>query len=112
MPGRSHHLVSSNTCPFLLSAGIVPSNTTTYTLAQIEDALLTQTGAIPFVGCTGNNGTVLDEMWYFNHVLGTEQFGRFSPVNSTSPSTCSDDGIRYLERTPSSERAVGLIGLE
>lgn len=52
------------------SVGIVPSNKTTYSLSQLQTALKTQTGAIPFLGC-GFNGTVLQEVWYFSHVLGS-----------------------------------------
>ncbi len=51
-------------------SGITPSNKTTYSLSQIQNALKGQTGAIPYLGC-GNNGTVLQEVWYFHHVLGT-----------------------------------------
>lgn len=97
------------------SAGIVPSNTTTYTLAQLQNAVKAQTGAIPFFGCggTGAGGSagrnILNEAWHFNHVLGTEQYGHFKPIDSTTPSTCSPTGIRYLERTPSSEREVRVI---
>jgi hypothetical protein len=52
------------------SAGIVPSNKTTYSLTNIQEALTAQTGALPYLGC-GGNGTVLQEVWYFNHVSGT-----------------------------------------
>lgn len=52
------------------SSGIVPSNKTTYPLSQIQTALKAQTGSLPYVGC-GSNGTVLQEVWYYNHVLGT-----------------------------------------
>lgn len=55
------------------SFGIVPSNKTAYDLADIERALTSQTGARPFLGCS-KNGTVLSEVWYFNHVLGTVSF--------------------------------------
>ena len=54
----------------LASFGIVPSNRTTYTLSQFQNALQSQTGAIPYLGC-GHNGTVLEEVWYFQHVWGT-----------------------------------------
>jgi hypothetical protein len=52
------------------SAGILPSNTTTYTLSQITNALYSQIGAVPYLGCY-DNGTILDEVWYFHHVIGT-----------------------------------------
>ncbi|KAL0951499.1 hypothetical protein HGRIS_008184 [Hohenbuehelia grisea] len=94
------------TFDMLAAAGIVPSNKTTYPLSQIQNILKSQTGAIPFLGCT-TNGTVLTEVWYFSHVLGTEQYGAYKNVDSTTPSSCSaTQGIRYLERTPSSEREV------
>jgi ribonuclease T2 len=53
---------------FLKSHGIVPSNTTTYTLQQLENAVMAHTGAIPYFGCTGpktsegDGRTVLDEV--------------------------------------------------
>jgi len=90
----------------LAAGGIVPSNKTTYKLDDLEATAKSQTGAIPFFGCV-NNGTVLTEVWYFNHVLGTEQFGSFKSVDSTTPSSCTrTGGIWYLERTPGSEHDV------
>lgn len=64
------------------SYGIVPSNKTTYSLAQIQTALTSQTGAIPYLGCT-TDGTVLSEVWYMHHVLG-----------SVSP-TCISSSVKY-----------------
>jgi len=40
---------------WLNKAGIVPSNTTTYTLAQIEEALKVGSGAVPFVSALQYN---------------------------------------------------------
>ena len=111
-----------------ISAGIVPSNRTTYRLGDIQKTLKAQTGGIPYLGC-GNNGTVLQEVWYFNHVSGTvscftrteamgflvlmdvkEQFGRFKALDSVTNSTCSSTaGIYYYERTPASEHDVRLL---
>jgi len=94
------------TFDMLASFGIVPSNKTTYSLSQIQNALRSQTGALPFLGCT-TNGTVLSEVWYFNHVFGTEQFGAFKHLDTTTPSSCSSTApIRYLERAATSEREV------
>ncbi|KAL5533933.1 hypothetical protein ACEPAG_393 [Sanghuangporus baumii] len=103
---RAFHMFP--TFDMLAAAGIVPSNSTTYTLSQIHTAIRIQTGATPFVGC-GRSGTILNEMWYFSHVLGTEQYGHFKPVESTTDSTCQDSGIQYLERTPTSEREVRVL---
>lgn len=58
------------TYDILAAAAIVPSNKTTYSLAQLQNALKAQTGAIPYLGCTGN-GTIFDEVWYMSHVQGT-----------------------------------------
>ncbi|KAI0308184.1 ribonuclease T2 [Multifurca ochricompacta] len=97
------------TYDILASAGIVPSNTTTYQLRDIQNTLKAQTGGIPYLGC-GSNGTVLQEIWYFNHVSGTEQFGRFKALDSVTPSSCSSSaGIHYYERTPRSEREVRIL---
>ncbi|KAF8167680.1 ribonuclease T2-like protein [Crassisporium funariophilum] len=94
------------TFDMLAASGIVPSNKTTYTLNQLQSAIRSQTGSVPFFGCT-TNGTVLSEIWYFSHVLGTEQFGTYKTLDATSTSSCSKDGaIKYLERTPSSEHEV------
>ncbi|KAI0296224.1 ribonuclease T2 [Russula brevipes] len=94
------------TYDILASAGIVPSNTTTYRLKDIQSVLNAQTSGIPYLGC-GKNGTVLQEVWYFNHVSGTEQFGRFKALDSVTKSSCSStDGIHYYERTATSERDV------
>ncbi|KAH8119879.1 ribonuclease T2 [Phellopilus nigrolimitatus] len=104
---RAFHMYP--TYDILAAAGITPSNTTTYTLAQIQNAIKAQTGALPFIGCDGDGtegNVLLNEVWYFAHVLGTEQYGRFKPVDSTTDATCTDTGIRYLERTPTSEREV------
>ncbi|KAK0481652.1 ribonuclease T2 [Armillaria novae-zelandiae] len=94
------------TFDILASAGIVPSNRTTYTLGQIQTAIATQTGAIPYLGCSPN-ATILSEVWYFNHVYGTEQYGTYKAIDSTTKSSCSQtEPIWYYERTPSSEHEV------
>ncbi|KAF9454076.1 ribonuclease T2 [Macrolepiota fuliginosa MF-IS2] len=92
------------TYKFLAAGGVLPSNKTTYKLDDLEAIIKSQTGAVPFFGCA-NNGTVLNEVWYFNHVHGSEQFGSYKTIDSTTLSTCTrTGGIRYLERTPGSEQ--------
>ncbi|TFK77340.1 ribonuclease T2 [Pluteus cervinus] len=94
------------TFDMLAAFGIIPSNKTGYDLTDIETALTSQTGAKPFLGCS-KNGTVLAEVWYFNHVLGTPQYGNFKPVNSTTTTSCSSTSkIWYYERTKTSEQEV------
>jgi ribonuclease T2 len=98
------------TYDFLASAGILPSNKTAYALADIQQAIASQTGAVPYLGCSGANHTQLSEVWYFSHVYGTGQFGKFKVIDSTSKSSCNTtQNIWYYERTPSSEREVRLL---
>ena len=66
------------TYEWLSAAGIVPSNTTTYSLSAIQDALTKASGAIPYIGCSGtrynatdagqgtsdSGRTELSEVWY------------------------------------------------
>ncbi|KAJ7596651.1 ribonuclease T2 [Mycena floridula] len=93
------------TFDMLASFGIVPSNRTSYTRTDILNALKSQTAATPFLGC--KNGTILSEVWYFNHVYGTEQYGTYKTLDSTTPSSCNATGpIWYYERSTGSEREV------
>lgn len=99
----NHHFP---TFDILAASGIMPSNKTSYTLAQFESAIAAQVGATPYLGCR-SNGTVLTEVWYFNHVLGTEQYGTYKPIASTTTSSCSKTApIWYYERSQGSERNV------
>ena len=70
------------TWDWLSDADITPSNSTTYTLADMQAALTMQWGATPYIGCSGpryntttaGNGTtdrgrtVVSELWYYMHV--------------------------------------------
>lgn len=95
------------TWEMLAAAGIHPSNTTTYSLSQLQNALKAQTGSVPYLGCGGEDGTILQEVWYYSHVLGTEQFGQFKTVDAVDVSTCNTTtGIWYYQRTPTSEHEV------
>ncbi|KAH9950891.1 ribonuclease T2 [Amylocystis lapponica] len=98
------------TWEMLAASGIHPSNTTTYSLSQFQTALKAQSGGTPYLGCGGTNGTILEEVWYYSHVWGTEQFGQFKSIDAVDKSSCSTtEGIWYYERTPTSEREVRVI---
>jgi ribonuclease T2 len=107
------------TYDWLAKAGITPSNSTTYTLSDMQDALTAEFGAVPYIGCSGpkyntivegagstdTGRTVIDEVWYYQHVFGRPQDGNSVPVNATSPNTScakSAKAISYYLRTPSS----------
>lgn len=81
------------TFDMLAAYGIVPSNKTTYSLSQITDALVAQTGHVPYIGCTVN-GTSLSEVWYFGHVFGTV---RINFVKSTGKLNQNLGTIRALQ---------------
>ena len=111
------------TYDWLAEAGITPSNSTTYTLSDMQNALSSKWGAVPYLGCSGprynetaagkgstdDGRTSLDELWYYQHVLGKPQNAISVPVPATSPVTScatSKGAINYYERTPSSVQAV------
>ncbi|KAJ7246310.1 ribonuclease T2 [Mycena haematopus] len=95
------------TYDMLAAGGIVPSNTTSYNLTQIQNTLKAQTGALPYLGCVNNS---LTEVWYFSHVYGTEQYGTYKTLDTTTPSTCSSTKpVWYHERTASSEHEVRVL---
>ncbi|KAL7782873.1 ribonuclease T2 [Trichoderma afarasin] len=88
---------------WLAAAGILPSSTTTYTLAAIQDALTSHFGHNVIINCNKNGE--LDELWYQYNVRGSVQSGVFVPVDPVgAPSTCPKTGIKYLPKysTPTS----------
>ncbi|CAG8972141.1 hypothetical protein HYALB_00008147, partial [Hymenoscyphus albidus] len=114
------------TYSFLAAADILPSNSTTYTLSCLQDALRSAHRAMPYIGCSGpawnsteegkgsldSGRTVLSEVWYYYHVLGRVQDGKGEakvPVeagaNGGSVSNCVkvEGGLRYPERSVGSE---------
>ncbi|OBT69838.1 hypothetical protein VE03_00989 [Pseudogymnoascus sp. 23342-1-I1] len=119
-----------NSYKILADAGITPSATTTYTLAQIQDALKASHGFIPTVGCKSG---VFQEIWYHYNVRGSVQTGEFVPaapgtvpsskgppsfsymVTNKKPdgtkSTCPATGVKYLVKyatgTPSGTATSG-----
>ncbi|KAF2636175.1 ribonuclease T2 [Massarina eburnea CBS 473.64] len=110
------------TFEWLAGASIVPSNLTTYTYADIRDALFERTKGVPFIGCSGprynstdagknstdNGYTVFSEVWYYEHVYGRPQEGNTVPQNASSSylTTCAKTAgaILYPERSNGSVR--------
>jgi ribonuclease T2 len=108
---------------WLSAGGIRPSNTTTYTLSDMQAALTKGFGALPYIGCTGpkyntttagkgssdNGYTIVDEVWYYHHVYGRVQRAQALPVNASingaSVSTCAQakGALSYPLRTTGSE---------
>lgn len=94
-------LLQYPTYQWLADANITPSNSTTYTLSAIQGALKQASGATPYLGCQGG---ALSEVWYFNHVAGAVQDLQFTPVDSTTATTCPSSGIHYYQRANGSEQ--------
>lgn len=110
------------TFTWLAAHDITPSNTTTYSVADIEAALAAEYGATPYVGCSGprynetaagagstdNGRTQLSEMWYYFHVNGRPQEGNGVPLERNGKSSCAkaEGAVHYYERANGSVRAV------
>ncbi|KAJ5095373.1 hypothetical protein NUU61_004729 [Penicillium alfredii] len=78
---------------FLANAGILPSNSETYALADIEKALEKEHRAPVTVRCRHR---ALSEIWYYFNVAGSLQTGKFiaaDPDGQTS--NCPAHGIHY-----------------
>jgi len=114
------------TWKWLAEKGVVPRNSTGYSLGDIQEALKERHGGLPWIGCAGPRWnqtsagkgstdagrTVLTEVWYYYHVYGRVQDGKGKPVgadvNGGSVSSCAKarDAVWYYERSGGSERAV------
>lgn len=111
------------TYEWLSDAGITPSNSSQVTLGDFQGALTKAYGAVPYVGCSGarynetdagsgsmdDGRTVVDEVWYYQHVQGRPQEGKSVPVNATAPSSScatTDGALWYYLRSPGSVRDV------
>lgn len=110
------------TWSWLSARNIRPSNTTTYTLGDIQAVLTAGFGAVPYIACQGprynataaGNGTLdhgytqLSEVWYYHHVYGRPQRGQAVPVNASinggSLGNCAKTpgAIHYYERAAGS----------
>lgn len=108
---------------WLSAADIRPSNKTTYSLSDLQEALTDGFGALPYIGCSGprynataagngtldNGYTVVSEAWYYHHVRGRVQRGQAVPadasINGGSVSNCAKakGALHYYRRTTEAE---------
>ncbi|CCE63795.1 hypothetical protein TPHA_0F03140 [Tetrapisispora phaffii CBS 4417] len=93
----------NNSFEKLAKFGIVPSNSTTYTKEQIENALGSTEGtdevtAKIFINCDSNN--VLNEVWYFYLLKGSLLQEEFVPIDSfdNKRSRCKATGIKFYQK--------------
>lgn len=108
---------------WLADAGINPSNTTSYTLSDIQGAIKKGYGKVPYIGCGGprynetdagkgssdNGRTQLQEMWYYSHVNGRVQNKDVVRVDADvvggSLGSCAkaENAVWYYKRAKGSE---------
>lgn len=110
------------TWSWLAAANIRPSNTTKFSLSDVQGQLTKMHGAVPYIGCTGprynatdagkgsndSGRTVIDEVWYYMNVFGRPQDGNAVPVNATgSTSSCAQvsGALTYPEPANGSVRS-------
>ncbi|CAM1511397.1 Fc.00g089100.m01.CDS01 [Cosmosporella sp. VM-42] len=111
------------TWTWLSHAHIHPSNSTSYTLSNIQAALNKGFGVLPYLGCSGpkynetkagagsndNGRTQLSEVWYYYHVQGRPQNGEGkrvpADIEGGSLSSCAKakGAVWYYERARGSE---------
>ncbi|KAN0133304.1 Ribonuclease T2-like protein [Lactarius tabidus] len=80
------------TYDWLESQGITPSDTKTYTLSQLNEALSAASGYTPSLGC--HKSTINSITWYFN-LQGSLLDGKFVPIDAPSRGKCPSHGLKY-----------------
>ncbi|CEL56543.1 ribonuclease T2 family, putative [Rhizoctonia solani AG-1 IB] len=80
------------TYDFLGAAGIYPSSTVTYTLAQISAAVKAKWGYTPAFDCTSGS---LNAISYYYHLKGSVIDGTLVPIDAPKAGTCGSTGIKY-----------------
>ena len=81
------------TFKWLSEAGIVPSETKTYTKEEIQNAFKAKFGKEVFFKCDSNHA--INEVWYYFNVKGSLLKHDFLPIDSLSYSNCPSKGIRF-----------------
>ncbi|CUA71714.1 hypothetical protein RSOLAG22IIIB_04761 [Rhizoctonia solani] len=80
------------TYEFLGAAGIYPSSTATYTLAQINAAVKAKWGYTPAFDCTSGS---LNAVSYYYHLKGSIIDGTLVPIDAPKAGTCGSTGLKY-----------------
>lgn len=86
-----------NSYSLLANAGIKPSNSATYKLTDVQNALAKGHGGhIPYVGCSSN---AIDEIWYYFNVRGSVQTGTFVAADSDGTTSSCPSTVSYLPKS-------------
>lgn len=84
------------TYEYLAAEGIVPSETATYTSAQIDAALKKHFGKEVYFKCDDNK--VLNEIWYFHNIRGPLTGEDFVAIDRLQDSSCPSTGIKFTPK--------------
>lgn len=84
------------TFEWLKEAGISPSKEKDYTKKEIEDALISRFGALPYIKCNRYNG--IQEIWYFHNTRGPLISELFVPMDSIVVGDCPATGIKFYPK--------------
>ncbi|KAK7695044.1 hypothetical protein QCA50_002232 [Cerrena zonata] len=80
------------TYDWLAQAGITPSSSKTYTLAQITSALKSASGVTPALDCTSGS---LNQISYYYHLRGSVIDGSFVLIDAPKKGSCAATGLKY-----------------
>nr|GAT48684.1 ribonuclease T2 [Mycena chlorophos] len=97
------------TYEWLADAGITPSSSKTYTLAELNDAVEGAWGFEPAFQCDGSS---LDGVFYYFQLQGSVIDGTFFPRTAFTESTCPNSGIKYTPKTGTTSVAAVEIPVE
>ncbi|KAI0128237.1 ribonuclease T2-like protein [Hypoxylon sp. NC0597] len=86
------------TYQWLADAGITPSSSKTYALADIQAALSkNHDGKTVYVGCSGS---AIEQVYYYFNVYGSVATGQFVPASpdNSDDGGCPSTGVKYLPK--------------
>ncbi|OTA95537.1 hypothetical protein M434DRAFT_69299 [Hypoxylon sp. CO27-5] len=86
------------TYQWLADAGITPSSSKTYALADIQAALSkNHDGKTVYVGCSGG---AIEQVYYYFNVYGSVANGQFVPASpdNSDDGGCPSTGVKYLPK--------------
>ncbi|PYH87421.1 hypothetical protein BO71DRAFT_489584 [Aspergillus ellipticus CBS 707.79] len=89
----------------LSNAGITPSDSETYKLSDIQDALAAiHDGYTPYIECEDD---ALSELYYYFNVKGSAIGGTYEAAEALETTKCPSEGIKYPPKSSSSSGSGG-----
>jgi len=84
------------TYDWLASQGITPSESQTYALSDLTNALKAASGYTPAITCAGR---AINQISYYFYVQGSLIDGKFIPIDAPIDSSCASSGLRYYPKS-------------